>query len=99
MNTDVFNGVAGAREGFRDFIRGLLHGSGGPVLLGMVFSADAAQLAPDVADYAQKLASSYADAPFWEDMQRYVTVWAQEATPMRAPGAWPAPLSTCGRRT
>ena len=78
VNTDVFNGVAGAREGFRDFIRGLYTGSSGPVLPGMVFSADAAQLAPDVADYAQKLASWYADAPFWEDMQQYVTVWAQE---------------------
>ena len=78
VNTDVFNGVAGAREGFRDFIRGLYTGSGGPVLPGMVFAADAAQLAPDVADYAQKLASWYADTPFWEDMQRYVSVWAQE---------------------
>ena len=78
VNTDVFNGVPGAREGFRDFIRGLYTGSGGPVLPGMVFAADAAQLAPNVADYAQKLASWYADTPFWEDMQRYVTVWAQE---------------------
>ena len=78
VNTDVFNGVAGAREGFRDFIRGLYTGSSGPVLPGMVFAADAAQLAPDVADYAQKLASWYADTPFWEDMQRYVSVWAQE---------------------
>ena len=78
LNTGVFNGVAGARDGFRDFIRGLYTGSGGPVLPGMVFAADAAQLAPDVPDYAQKLASWYADTPFWEDMQRYVSVWAQE---------------------
>jgi hypothetical protein len=67
VNTDVFNGVAGAREGFREFIRGLYTGSGGPVLPGMVFAADAAQLAPGVADYAQKLASWYADTPFWKD--------------------------------
>jgi hypothetical protein len=67
VNTDVFNGVAGAREGFREFIRGLYTGSGGPVLPGMVFAADAAHLAPGVADYAQKLASWYADTPFWKD--------------------------------
>ena len=78
VNTDVFNGVAGARVGFRDFIRGLYTGSVGPVLPGMVFAADAAQLAPDVGDYAEKLASWYADTPFWVDMQRYVSVWAQE---------------------
>jgi hypothetical protein len=78
VNTDVFNGVAGAREGFRDFVRGLYTGSAGPPLPGMVFAANAAQLAPNVVDYAQKLASWYADTPFWEDMQQYVNVWAQE---------------------
>ena len=94
VNTDVFNGVAGAREGFRDFIRGLYTGSGGPVLPGMVFAADAAQLAPDVADYAQKLASWYADTPFWEDMQRYVSVWAQETyADARAWGVAGTPLA------
>ena len=93
VNTDVFNGVAGARQGFRDFIRGLYTGSSGPVLPGMVFAADAAQLAPDVPDYAQKLASWYADTPFWEDMQRYVSVWAQETyADARAWGVAGAPL-------
>ena len=97
-NTDVFNGVAGAREGFRDFIRGLYAGSGGPVLPGMVFAADAAQLAPDVADYAQKLASWYADTPFWEDMQRYVVCGRRRRTPTRAPGVWPVLRWRSGRR-
>ena len=93
VNTDVFNDVPGAREGFRDFIRGLYTGSGGPVLPGMVFAADAAQLAPGVADYAQKLASWYADTPFWEDMQRYVSVWAQETyADARAWGVAGSPL-------
>jgi hypothetical protein len=94
VNTGVFNGVAGAREGFRDFLRGLYTGSGGPVLPGMVFAADAAQLAPNVADYAQKLASWYADTPFWEDMQRYVSVWAQETyADARAWGVAASPLA------
>ena len=93
VNTDVFNGVAGARQNFRDFVRGLYTGSGGPVLPGMVFAADAAQLAPDVADYAQKLASWYADTPFWEEMQRYVSVWAQETyADARAWGVAGSPL-------
>jgi hypothetical protein len=78
VNTDVFNGVSGAREGFRDFIRGLYTGSSGPPLPGLVFAANAPQLAPDAPVYAQKLASWYTDTPFWEDMQRYVSLWAQE---------------------
>src|SRR3954469_12513911 len=78
VNTDVFNGGDGARQNFRDFVRGLYTASNGPPLPGLVFAADPAQLASNVPDYAQKLAAWYADAPFWEDMQRYVSVWAQE---------------------
>ena len=74
----VIDGVDGARDGFRDFVRGLYAGSGGPALPGLVFAADPAQLAPEVVGYAAKLASWYADAPFWEDMDRYVSTWAQE---------------------
>ncbi len=93
VNTDVFDGLPGARDGFRDFVRGLYTGSGGPALPGMVFAADAAQLAPNVAGYAQKLASWYADAPFWEDMRRYVGVWAQETyADARAWGVAGSPL-------
>jgi len=94
VNTDVFNGVDGARANFRDFVRGLYTGSSGPALPGLVFAADPAQLAPDVAGYAQKLASWYADAPFWEDMQRYVAIWAQETyADARAWGVAGSPLA------
>jgi hypothetical protein len=48
------------------------------VLPGLVFAANPPQLAPDVADYAQKLAGWYEDAPFWDDMHQYVSMWAQE---------------------
>ena len=78
MSTEVFNDIGDARENFREFVRGLYTGSSGPPLPGLVFAANPAQLASNVADYAQKLAAWYADAPFWEDMQRYVSVWAQE---------------------
>jgi hypothetical protein len=94
INTDVFNGVDGARQNLRDFVRGLYNGSSGPPLPGLVFAADAAQLAPNVADYAQKLAAWYADAPFWEDMQRYVSTWAQETyADARAWGVAGSPLA------
>jgi hypothetical protein len=97
VNTDVFNGVGGARQNFRDFVRGLFTGSSGPPMPGLVFAADAAQLAPDVADYAQKLAAWYADAPFWEDMQRYVSMWAQET--YADARAWGVAGSTLAERT
>lgn len=94
VNTDVFNGVDDARENFRDFIRGLYNGSSGPPMPGLVFAADAPQLAPNVTDYAQKLAAWYADAPFWQDMHRYVSLWAQETyADARAWGVAGAPLT------
>jgi hypothetical protein len=78
VSTNVLDGANGGRDNFREFVRGLYTGSAGPPLPGLVFAADEPQLSPAVADYAQRLASWYADAPFWEDMQRYVTTWAQE---------------------
>ena len=99
VNTDVFNGVAGAREGFRDFVRGLYTGSSGPEMPGLVFAANSAQLAPDVADYAEKLASWYADTPFWEDMQRYVSMWAQETYADARAWGVAGRRSRSGRRT
>ena len=76
--SDVITGADGARDNFRDFIRGLYSGSSGQPIRGLVFAADPPQLAANVADYAQELAGWYADAPFWEDMQQYVSIWAQE---------------------
>ncbi|HEY2154300.1 MAG TPA: hypothetical protein VGH33_01630, partial [Isosphaeraceae bacterium] len=78
LATDVIDDVDGARDAFRDFVRGLYTGSGGPVLPGLVFAADPTQVSPNVAAYGDELASWYADAPFWEDMDRYVSMWAQE---------------------
>jgi len=97
FSTDVFNDVDGARDNFRAFLRGLYTGSSGPPLPGLVFAADAAQLAPNVADYAEKLAAWYADTPFWEDMQRYVSTWAQET--YADARAWGVAGSPLGERT
>jgi len=88
--TDVFNGGLhngiDARQAFRDFVHGLYDGSSGPKMPGVVFAADAPQLAPDVTDYLHKLSAWYADAPFWQDMRSYVSVWAQET--YADPRAW-----------
>ena len=78
VNTDVFNDVGDAREDFRDFIRGLYTGSGGPTLPGLVFAADARSSRPTSPDTRRSWRAGTRDAPFWEDMQRYVSVWAQE---------------------
>jgi hypothetical protein len=69
------------RANFREFVHGLFDGSSGDApISGVVFAANPAQFATqtDVASYRQGLASWYADAPFWQDMERYVHFWAQE---------------------
>jgi hypothetical protein len=92
---DVFNNVDGARQNFRDFVRGLYDGpSGNSALRGLVFAANPAQLSPDVADYAQKLAAWYTDTPFWQDMDTYVSTWGQETyADARAYGVQDSPLA------
>src|SRR5215211_2637592 len=78
FSTDVFEDALGARQGFRDFVRGLHDGTSGPPLKGLVFAANPPQLAPDIWMYERGLARWYADEPFWKDMERYVRFWAQE---------------------
>lgn len=70
-----------ARRSFQQFVAGLHDGAPGDIpIAGVVFAASPAQLATaaDVASYRQGLAAWYADAPFWQDMDRYVRFWAQE---------------------
>ena len=97
LATDVIDDVDGARDAFRDFVRGLYTGSGGPVLPGLVFAADPTQVSPNVAAYGDELASWYADAPFWEDMDRYVSMWAQET--YADARSWGVPGASLAERT
>lgn len=77
--SDVFDGAPGAREGFAEFVRGLYDGLPGEApMAGVVFGADPMQVTPDLASYERGLAAWYADSPFWEAMNKYVAVWAQE---------------------
>jgi hypothetical protein len=77
MNVDVIKGNGTARQDLQDFVRGLYTGDG-TTEAGLVFAADPGQVTTDIGPYAQDLRSWYSDAPFWEDMSRYVRFWAQE---------------------
>lgn len=97
VNTDVFDGAGGARDGFRQFVEGLYEGSSGPAMPGVVFAANPPQLAPGIGAYERGLAGWYADAPFWQDMGRTVRFWAQETyADVRA---WGVAGSTLDERT
>ena len=79
VNTDVLTGIDGARQNFRDFVRGLYTGSSGLPMAGLVFAADPPQMTTDIWPYGRGLASWYSDAFFWQDMQQYDSrFWAQE---------------------
>ena len=70
-----------ARRNFQEFVHGLYDGTAGDVpIAGVVFAPSPGQVAAsaDIASYGQALATWYADAPFWQDMNRYVRFWAQE---------------------
>ena len=78
-NTAVFDGAPGARQAFQDFVHGLHDGYAGEApMAGVVFAASPIQMTPDLTSYEEGLAQWYSDAPFWQDMNRYVAVWAQE---------------------
>ena len=77
MGIDVLRNVGTARQDLRDFVRGLHTGSGTPSA-GLVFAADPLQVTDDLAAYKQELLSWYRDAPFWDEIGRYVRFWAQE---------------------
>ena len=97
VNTDIFDNAPASRDGFRLFVKGLSEGASRPPMAGLVFAANPPQLAPDLAAYERGLAAWYADAPFWQDMQRYVRFWAQETySDVRA---WGVAGSSLGERT
>jgi hypothetical protein len=78
-NTGVFDDAAGARLAFQDFVRGLYDGYAGETpMAGVVFAASPIQMTPDLTSYEEGLAQWYADSSFWQDMNRYIAVWAQE---------------------
>jgi hypothetical protein len=77
MNVDVIKGNGTARQDLQDFAQGLYTGDG-TAEAGLVFAADPGQVTTNLGPYAQDLRGWYSDAPFWEDMSRYVRFWAQE---------------------
>jgi hypothetical protein len=60
-------------------VHGLYDGYAGETpMAGVVFAASPIQMTPDLTSYEEGLAQWYSDAQFWQDMNRYVAVWAQE---------------------
>ena len=96
MGIDVLRNTGTARQDLRDFVRGLHTGSGAPSA-GLVFAADPLQVTTDLAQYKQELLSWYGDAPFWEDLSRYVRFWAQET--YADARSWGVEGSTLAERT
>ena len=79
LSSAVRQGTGNARANMRAFVRGLHDGDGVlPTSRGIVFVAGIGQLTTDLSLYQARLQDWYEDAPFWEDMSRYVSDWSQE---------------------
>jgi hypothetical protein len=81
-----------AREGVREFVRGLHDGDGRP-LRGAVFVIGVRHGTENASLYKSTLKSWLGDTPFWRDMERAVRWWGQEvyadARRWGVPGASP----------
>ena len=77
LSSAVRRGDGTARADAREFIRGLHDGQGAPAK-GIVFVTGMSQATTNLSVYQQNLQSWFLDAPFWEDMARYVRDWGQE---------------------
>ena len=75
----VRTGTGAARQNLRDLVRGLYDAGGaGPQVKGAVFVVGVGQSALSLSTYQGTLQLWYADAPFWADMNAYVSDWSQE---------------------
>jgi hypothetical protein len=97
MGVDVLKNNGSARDDLRAFVRGLYTGDDGLAERGLVFAADPLQVTSDLSQYAQDLASWYADSTFWTDLAPYVHFWAQET--YADASAWGVAGSTLGERS
>ena len=97
MGVDVLQNNESARDNFRAFVRGLYTGDDGLAERGLVFAADPLQVTSDLSQYAQDLASWYADSAFWTGLAPYVHFWAQET--YADASAWGVAGSTLAQRS
>jgi hypothetical protein len=97
MGVDVLQNNESARDNFRAFARGLYTGDDGLAERGLVFAADPLQVTSDLSQYAQDLASWYADSAFWTGLAPYVHFWAQET--YADASAWGVAGSTLAQRS
>ena len=79
LSSAVRQGTGSARANMRAFVRGLHDGDGLlPTSRGIIFVTGIGQSTTDLSLYQARLQDWYEDAPFWEDMSRYVSDWSQE---------------------
>src|SRR5262249_31166235 len=78
LSSAVVRGVGNARANMRDLVRGLYDGDGGPQVKGRVFVYGVGQGTAVLSTWKASLEDWFRDAPFWDDMNRYVGDWAQE---------------------
>jgi hypothetical protein len=78
LSSAVVRGVGSARQNMRDLVRGLYDGDGSPPLKGGVFVYGMGQGTTSLATWKAYLQDWFRDSAFWDDMNRYVSDWAQE---------------------
>jgi hypothetical protein len=95
LASEVRQGMGGARDEMRSFLRGLYEGDGSiPAARGAVFVVGMSQATAELSVYQSRLQDWYEDTPFWNDMSAYVSDWSQElygdARKWAVPGTDPA---------
>ncbi len=79
VSSAVRRGDGNGRANVRELLRGLYDAAGeGPPTPGVVFVVGIGQRVPAVATYKARTQEWLQDAPFWADMNAYVSDWAQE---------------------
>lgn len=78
FSSAVRRGDGSARANAREFVRGLHDGDGSAPTKGIVFISGMSQATTNLSVYQQYMQAWLTDAPFWEDMARYVRDWSQE---------------------
>jgi len=82
IHSGVRRNTGNSRANMRELLRGLYQGDGSvPATKGIVFVIGIGQNTVNFSEYKPTLEDWLQDAPFWADMDRYVSVFAQEAFP------------------
>ncbi|MFL5925480.1 MAG: Ig-like domain-containing protein [Gaiellaceae bacterium] len=78
FSSAVRTGAGNARQNMRDLVRGLYSGDGTAPVQGLVWVTGIGQPTTSLDLYKNNVKLWLGDAPFWEDMSRYVRFFSQE---------------------